>query len=145
MTRVKSLSKVNRKGQALKYLLSWSIFFPKEIFGKWLANRRLRRFRTCAHDNQVREAIRMAPKKGKKKRMTNINGANSNPFRVWYLLVGLGLGSGSSKWLQMTAKEDMTIMEVRTQSLRLRRLRFAPRTRTTEMPLLAIILMPMPA
>ena len=49
MARVKSLSKVrnlalvcleNRKGQA-KYMLIWSIFFPKERFTKWLANKRL--------------------------------------------------------------------------------------------------------
>ena len=49
MTRVKSLSKVrnlalvfleNRKGQG-KCMLIWSIFFPKERFTKWLANKRL--------------------------------------------------------------------------------------------------------
>ena len=49
MTRVKSLSKVrnlalvcleNQKGQG-KCMLIWSIFFPKERFTKWLANKRL--------------------------------------------------------------------------------------------------------
>ena len=39
MTHVKSLSKVNRKGQG-KYM-QFGVFFPKERFGKWLANKRL--------------------------------------------------------------------------------------------------------
>ena len=80
MTHVKSLSKENRRRQG-KYMLIWSIFFPKERFGKWLANKRLLCIRTCTHDNQVREKHKDGAKDGKEeKNDSNINVANFNPF-----------------------------------------------------------------
>jgi len=97
MTRVKFLSKVNRKGKA-RYLLIWSIFFPKERFSKWLANKGLWRVRSWAHDNQVRENHKDGAEEGKEKKNDfNINGANSNPFPyerslISFCRVRVGLG-----------------------------------------------------
>ena len=79
MTRVKSLSKVNRKGQG-KYMLIWSIFFRKKDS---VGGQPIRDFDALgrAHENQVRENhYDGAEEEKEEKNDSNINVANSNPF-----------------------------------------------------------------
>ena len=42
--------------------------FTKERFAKWLANKRLRRVRTCTLDNQVRKNHKVGAEEGKEER-----------------------------------------------------------------------------